>query len=99
MSTLLGHVVSVLKMPSAMKCELTPNSTREASENCPLNCSLSVVKVSKLLEMSVVGVDGDLGYFHNVQRAFMKQKHRMVWERRHGPVGSGMRTKEENEAE
>jgi NADH dehydrogenase (ubiquinone) 1 beta subcomplex subunit 10 len=21
----------------------------------------------------------------------MKQKHRMVWERRHGPVGSGMK--------
>lgn len=21
----------------------------------------------------------------------MKQKHRMIWERRHGPVGSGMK--------
>lgn len=24
---------------------------------------------------------------------FMKQKHRMAWERRHGPVGSGMKQK------
>ncbi|KAF5306628.1 hypothetical protein FQA39_LY08817 [Lamprigera yunnana] len=34
---------------------------------------------------------GDLGAYHNVRIAFMKQKHRMVWERRHGPVGSGMK--------
>jgi len=31
---------------------------------------------------------GDLGYNINVARAFMKQKHRLIWERRHGPVGS-----------
>ncbi|KAI4496704.1 hypothetical protein M0804_000514 [Polistes exclamans] len=35
---------------------------------------------------------GDLPPTLNVQQAFMKQKHRMVWERRHGPVGSGMKT-------
>lgn len=34
---------------------------------------------------------GDLGAYHNVKTAFMKQKHRMIWERRHGPVGSGMK--------
>ncbi|CAB3364337.1 Hypothetical predicted protein [Cloeon dipterum] len=34
---------------------------------------------------------GDLGFHGNVKDAYMKQKHRMVWERRHGPVGSGMR--------
>jgi len=33
---------------------------------------------------------GDLGYSTRVEDAFMKQKHRMVWERRHGPVGQGM---------
>lgn len=32
---------------------------------------------------------GDLGAYHNVRTAYMKQKHRMIWERRHGPVGSG----------
>ena len=34
--------------------------------------------------------DGDLGPPPNVRNAYMKQKHRMIWERRHGPVGSGM---------
>ncbi|XP_076240361.1 NADH dehydrogenase (ubiquinone) PDSW subunit [Calliopsis andreniformis] len=34
---------------------------------------------------------GDLGIKCDVVQAFMKQKHRMVWERRHGPVGSGMK--------
>ncbi|KZC11841.1 PREDICTED: NADH dehydrogenase [ubiquinone] 1 beta subcomplex subunit 10 [Dufourea novaeangliae] len=32
---------------------------------------------------------GDLGVKFNVRTAFMKQKHRMIWERRHGPIGSG----------
>ncbi|XP_066981608.1 NADH dehydrogenase [ubiquinone] 1 beta subcomplex subunit 10 [Macrobrachium rosenbergii] len=34
---------------------------------------------------------GDLGAYGDVKDAYMKQKHRMVWERRHGPVGSGMK--------
>ncbi|XP_014469365.1 PREDICTED: NADH dehydrogenase [ubiquinone] 1 beta subcomplex subunit 10 [Dinoponera quadriceps] len=34
---------------------------------------------------------GDMGISLNVVNAYMKQKHRMVWERRHGPVGSGMK--------
>jgi len=33
---------------------------------------------------------GDLGHYTNAKRAFMKQKHRLLWERRHGPVGTGM---------
>lgn len=37
---------------------------------------------------------GDLGGYHNVKTAYMKQKHRMIWERRHGPVGSGMKSEE-----
>ena len=32
--------------------------------------------------------DGDLGVNPNSRRALMKQKHRMVWERRNGPIGS-----------
>lgn len=39
-------------------------------------------------------LDGDLGGFYNVKDAYMKQKHRMVWERRHGPVGSGMKSQD-----
>lgn len=36
---------------------------------------------------------GDLGIKCDARSAFMKQKHRMIWERRHGPVGSGMNNK------
>jgi len=35
--------------------------------------------------------DGDLGGYANAKTAYMKQKHRLIWERRHGPVGSGMK--------
>ncbi|KAG0720173.1 NADH dehydrogenase [ubiquinone] 1 beta subcomplex subunit 10 [Chionoecetes opilio] len=35
---------------------------------------------------------GDLGVYGDVRTAYMKQKHRLVWERRHGKVGSGMKT-------
>lgn len=39
--------------------------------------------------------DGDLGYYGNVKDAYMKQKHRMIWERRHGKIGSGRKDKDE----
>jgi len=32
---------------------------------------------------------GDLGFGGDVKRAFMKQKHRLIWERRYGPIGTG----------
>lgn len=35
--------------------------------------------------------DGDLGAYGDVKDAYMKQKHRMIWERRHGKIGSGMK--------
>jgi len=38
--------------------------------------------------------DADLGPYNNVKDAYMKQKHRMLWERRHGKVGSGMKNQE-----
>ncbi|XP_071438554.1 NADH dehydrogenase [ubiquinone] 1 beta subcomplex subunit 10 [Hetaerina americana] len=34
---------------------------------------------------------GDLGGYGGAREAYMKQKHRLIWERRHGPVGSGMK--------
>ncbi|CAH8644431.1 unnamed protein product [Dicrocoelium dendriticum] len=34
---------------------------------------------------------GDLAWNTTVIDVFMKQKHRMLWERRNGPVGSGVR--------
>lgn len=41
-------------------------------------------------------VDGDLGGYGSARDCYMKQKHRLIWERRHGPVGSGMKTTEES---
>ena len=38
--------------------------------------------------------DGDIGVAGTVKDAYMKQKHRLIWERRHGPVGSGQNTSE-----
>ncbi|THD21580.1 hypothetical protein D915_007599 [Fasciola hepatica] len=35
---------------------------------------------------------GELSWNTDVRHAFMKQKHRMLWERRHGPVGTGERS-------
>lgn len=40
---------------------------------------------------------GDLGAAGNVVHAYMKQKHRLIWERRHGPVGTGMKKKQSEE--
>lgn len=34
--------------------------------------------------MYVCFTDGDLGFYGTALAAFMKQKHRMIWERRHG---------------
>jgi len=39
-----------------------------------------------------VCADGDLGFKGTSIDCYMKQKHRMIWERRHGPVGSGKKT-------
>jgi len=38
---------------------------------------------------------GDMGVHHKAEDALMKQKHRMIWERRHGTVGAGMKQKGE----
>ncbi|TPP62467.1 NADH dehydrogenase [ubiquinone] 1 beta subcomplex subunit 10 [Fasciola gigantica] len=35
---------------------------------------------------------GELSWNTDVRHAFMKQKHRMLWERRNGPVGTGERS-------
>uniref|UniRef100_A0A1B6M7K7 NADH dehydrogenase [ubiquinone] 1 beta subcomplex subunit 10 n=1 Tax=Graphocephala atropunctata TaxID=36148 RepID=A0A1B6M7K7_9HEMI len=32
---------------------------------------------------------GDLGWKLDAEKAYYKQKHRMIWERRHGKIGSG----------
>uniref|UniRef100_A0A481SWT1 NADH dehydrogenase [ubiquinone] 1 beta subcomplex subunit 10 n=1 Tax=Frankliniella cephalica TaxID=407008 RepID=A0A481SWT1_9NEOP len=40
---------------------------------------------------------GDLGYMPRAKDVYMKQKHRMIWERRHGKVGSGMKPEPQEE--
>jgi len=74
-----------------------------ASESSALNKILSPSRFSSLdslmefasfvCEHSWVAKmsDGDLGGYANAKTAYMKQKHRLIWERRHGPVGSGMK--------
>lgn len=44
-----------------------------------------------LLIPPILLADGDLGFYGNSLTAFMKQKHRLIWERRHGKIGSGRR--------
>lgn len=31
-------------------------------------------------------IDGDLGAYADAKKAYMKQKHRMIWERRNGKL-------------
>lgn len=50
-----------------------------------------------IIKNNYFNLDGDLGAFGRSKAAYMKQKHRMIWERRHGPVGSGMKGGEEEE--
>jgi len=39
---------------------------------------------------------GDQGPYTDVRIGFMKQKHRLLWERRHGKVGCGMRKSDDD---
>lgn len=44
-------------------------------------------------------LDGDLGATGKARECYMKQKHRMIWERRHGKIGSGMKDPKSTVAE
>lgn len=46
----------------------------------------------KAAEANWFGKYGDMGHRADSLSCYMKQKHRMIWERRHGPVGSGRKT-------
>lgn len=60
-----------------------------------LNVSFSLGFLFLLFNFFFKYLDGDLGGYHNVKKAYMKQKHRLIWERRHGPVGSGKKKSSE----
>lgn len=48
--------------------------------------------MNKRFNVEILSIlDGDLGGYANAKSCYLKQKHRMLWERRHGPVGTGMK--------
>lgn len=57
--------------------------------------SLKLLLYSLYVDHSLPFADGDLGGYANAKTCYMKQKHRLIWERRHGPVGSGMKGEEQ----
>ncbi len=85
------------------KCQSLLDTYNKAAEHWFTKCKLSVGQESLIawhlvifawtipLILSYSILDGDLGAFGDAKAAYMKQKHRMIWERRHGPVGSGMK--------
>ncbi|XP_047500430.1 NADH dehydrogenase [ubiquinone] 1 beta subcomplex subunit 10-like [Penaeus chinensis] len=75
------------------------NILRQRKEDCVMyEGADSKTKCAKMLEDYDKAAEnwfikyGDLGAYGNVKDAYMKQKHRLIWERRHGPVGSGMKS-------
>ena len=42
---------------------------------------------------------GDMFHKHGARDVLMKQKHRLMWERRHGEVGTGMKAESAPAAE
>lgn len=74
-------------------CAKEINDYEDAATNFFIRCE-SVCQVIAFSVLSfdwfywdVIIPDGDLGAGGTVIDAYMKQKHRMIWERRHGPVG------------
>ncbi|XP_046402209.1 NADH dehydrogenase [ubiquinone] 1 beta subcomplex subunit 10 [Ischnura elegans] len=56
--------------------------------NAPAKCKEILEQYEKAAENWFIKY-GDLGGYGGAREAYMKQKHRLIWERRHGPVGSG----------
>lgn len=75
-----------------VKCKPLLEQYEKATENWFIKCMCrrDVCLGSQLLTNPPF-LDGDLGGYANAKTAYMKQKHRLIWERRHGPVGSGMK--------
>jgi hypothetical protein len=52
-----------------------------------------------MLKYFLLILDGDLGGYATAKSCYLKQKHRAIWERRHGKIGSGMKTEKSENAE
>jgi len=74
------------------------NILRQRFEDCVLYESPDEEKCRPILDTYNRAAEnwfikyGDLGGYSTAKKCYMKQKHRLIWERRHGPVGSGMKT-------
>lgn len=83
------------------RCQHIWDAYKEAEANWFSKCMFLVALNSCALLIDVLIYivfncqDGDLGYYGDVRDSYMKQKHRMIWERRHGKIGSGRKDKEE----
>lgn len=75
------------------RCQKIFKDYKDAEVNWFIKCT--TVTCFCCVVLIVIVLDGDLGAYHNVKTAYMKQKHRMIWERRHGPVGSGKKKSSE----
>lgn len=77
------------------KCKPLSEIYQEAEENYSIKCQyktiLNLVKWKYLKFKIICFVDGDLGVAVTAERCYAKQLNRMIWERRHGPVGTGMK--------
>jgi len=81
-----------------VKCKPLLEQYEKATENWFIKCKwnpymghLGLSFEWPLIDRFLPISDGDLGGYANAKTAYMKQKHRLIWERRHGPVGSGMK--------
>lgn len=52
------------------------------------------IRLATIKKIKSLISDGDLGAFGKSTACYMKQKHRLIWERRHGKVGTGMKSAE-----
>lgn len=73
------------------KCASILETYNKAAENWFIKCKIQGWFDENFNTNFLFYLDGDLGAYADAEKALMKQKHRLVWERRHGPVGSGMK--------
>lgn len=78
------------------KCQKLKEDFENVSENYFIKCKLYSIHLTYQLIFILFSYhpDGDLGPYNNVKEGYMKQKHRMLWERRHGEVGTGMKNQD-----
>lgn len=82
------------------KCRSFMDALKNAEDAWFSKCLLHILLINiscawYIFEFFPNFIDGDLGAYGDVKDAYMKQKHRMIWEKRHGKIGSGMKATED----